>query len=130
VRCSECHREMTALFLSFVCDYCDGLRADPAPYQGFVVYRGPRDGHAREEYVFRSLRDAERWRKIQRLEGCEIRKVESSAEFRWRASTGTVRDLELADRLFEIFPDHRYAPAPNRAHVSSTPPVRPAAAAS
>jgi hypothetical protein len=114
--CDHCKRPMTALLLSYVCDYCDELRSDTTPYRGFVVYRGR--GRVREEYVFRSRRDAERWREMFKLDDCEVREVESAHEFRWRVSNGRVKDLELADRLFEIFPDHRYEPAPRRAHIA------------
>jgi hypothetical protein len=43
--------------------------------------------------------------------------VLSRTPFRWRRSTGSVRDIELADRLFEIFPDRVHDPGPNRAHL-------------
>ena len=118
MRCTDCNRPMTALLLSYVCDHCDGLQVPSTPYPGFVVYRGAPEGSVREEYVFRTHLDAERWRILSQREECEIREVESSSEFRWRVSTGSVKDLELADRLFEIFPDHRYEPAPNRAQIA------------
>lgn len=118
MRCTDCNRPMTALLLSYVCDYCDGLRIEPTPYRGFVVNRGSAEHRVREEYVFRSREDAERWRSASGLEHYEIREVASASEFRWRASTGSLKDVELADRLYEIFPDPRYEPAPNRAHIA------------
>ena len=119
MRCERCNRAMTALFISYACDYCDGLVHDELPFRGFVVYRQPApNGTVREEYVFRTRRDAERWRTLQSLDDCEIREVRSAAEFRWRKSQGSLRGIELADKLFEIYPDRRYEPSPRRAHVA------------
>jgi hypothetical protein len=114
MNCSACHRPMRPLFISYVCDYCDGLHGEPVEYDhGFVVWR-PRPTPA-QEYVFSTRRDAERWRTIQGLSGYDIREVLTATKFRWRKSTGSVKGLEMADRLIEIFPDRRHPPGPNRA---------------
>ena len=40
MQCSVCHRPMTALFISYVCDYCDGLKKDAGKQDvGYVVWR-------------------------------------------------------------------------------------------
>ena len=61
MNCPRCARPMRALFISQVCDFCDGLEGDEADWAvGFVVWRGrptPSD-----EYVFPTREDAERWR--------------------------------------------------------------------
>ncbi|MDD9944643.1 MAG: hypothetical protein OXU20_26595 [Myxococcales bacterium] len=107
---------MTPLFFSAACDFCDG-RATVQYYEGFVVYRGARDGLVHEEYVFRSLRDAKRFRSLRDMDDVEIRRVRSHEPFHWRRSGGSVKGLELADHRYAIFPDHRYEPRPFRAHV-------------
>ena len=109
---------MTPLFITAACDFCDG-RADVRYYEGFVVYRGGHDGIVHEEYVFRTIRDAQRFRALRDLEHVEIRRVRSHDPFQWRYSGGTTKGLELADHLYAIFPDHRYEPVPYRAHVAA-----------
>jgi hypothetical protein len=108
---------MRPLFISYVCDYCDGL-ADPGPLaEGWVVWRDRPPGS--EEYVFRTRDDAERWRAAKGYDDCPIRRVCSASEFRWRKSTGSLTDIELADHLFEIFPHHRYPAGGYRAHLAA-----------
>ncbi|MCZ7685653.1 MAG: hypothetical protein M5U28_45495 [Sandaracinaceae bacterium] len=67
--------------------------------------------------MFKSRADAERWRAAAGLDRFPIRSVLSRTSFRWRRSTGSVRDIELADRLFEIFPDGAHEPGANRAFL-------------
>ena len=100
MRCTKCHREMRPLFISFVCDYCDGLREEEYD-TGWVAMRDARPIPSLE-YVFRSPEDATRWIDLRGWENAEVRKVRTRAIFRWRTSRGTIRDLILADRLFEI----------------------------
>ncbi|MCA9627239.1 MAG: hypothetical protein KC766_06220 [Myxococcales bacterium] len=106
---------MTPLFVSFVCDFCDGLASDASCDRGFVVWRN-RPTPA-EEYVFRTRKDAERWRVARSLEECSVLEVRSPYPFRWRTSSGTVRDIQMADSLVSIWPDHRFASAPNHAFL-------------
>jgi hypothetical protein len=113
--CRVCGRATTPLFYSAACDWCDGL-ASVALDRGFVVWRDR--GPGASEYVFRTRADAERWISVRSLDGFPVREVLSEHGFRWRASTGSVRDLELADRLFEIYLDRRFPPAPHRAFLA------------
>ena len=116
--CEKCRRKMVQLFLSMACDHCDYGVAKDRLHRGYVVYRGSTEGVAPfEEYVFRTRMDAERWRTAAGREGCEIREVYSLSAFRWHLSRGTLRDVVLADHMFEIFPDHRYEPLPHRAFL-------------
>lgn len=111
--CPRCARPMTPLFISQVCDFCDGLRDDADWDLGFVVWRGrptPTD-----EYVFPTREDAERWKASQGLTHEPILPVRAPVKFRWRKSTGTLKDVTTADRLVTIFADRRFPPAPNRA---------------
>ena len=108
---------MTPLFFSAACDFCEG-RTPVEYHEGYVVYRGGRDGVIHQEYVFRSPEDADRFRIMRNLQDLDIRKVRSEEPFRWQYSKGTIKDLELADHLYAIFPDHRYEPGPQRAHVA------------
>jgi hypothetical protein len=114
-RCSVCGRLATPLFFSTACDWCDG-RAQVPLDRGYVVWRGRPPGSS--EYVFRTEADAERWRVTQSLDTCPVRPVLSEQPFRWRQSSGTVKGIQLADRLFEIFPDRRFATAPHRAFLA------------
>lgn len=117
MECPSCRRKMVELFLSQACDHCDYGVPKERLHRGFVVYRGADDGHC-EEYVFRTRMDAERWRTAASREGCDIREVYSLTPFRWHLSRGTLRDVVLADHMFEIYPNHRYEPLPHRAFLA------------
>ena len=119
MKCAACHRSMTALFISFACDYCDGLKTDAVKHDvGYVVWRAK--PLPALEYVFSTPEDARKWRLMQGLGHCDIREVVSPVNFRWRKSTGSIKDLETADRLIEIYGDHRYPPGPGRASLGKT----------
>lgn len=119
MQCVTCKREMVQLVYSQACDYCDFGPPKDKLYPGFVVYRKP-EAKVREEYVFRTRLDAERWRTAAGREGCEISKVYSVAPFRWQFSRGTLRDLVLADHIFEVFSDHRFELLPHRAFLAES----------
>jgi hypothetical protein len=108
---------MRPLFISQVCDFCDGIDCDEADWDiGFVVWRGrpmPVD-----EYVFATREDGERWKRAKGMTDEPILVVRAPIKFRWRKSTGTV-DVTTADRLVTIFADRRFPPAPNRAYLVS-----------
>lgn len=120
MQCQTCKREMIQLFLTQACDHCDYGVPKERLHRGFVVYRGANENGTCEEYVFRTRMDAERWRTAAGREGCDIHEVYSLSAFRWHLSRGTLRDVVLADHMFEIFPDHRYEPLPHRAFLSIT----------
>lgn len=117
VMCQRCAKPLRPLFISMVCDYCDGLTSAPSDYDhGWVVWRGrpmPAD-----EYVFSSRDEAERWRDIQGLVSCPVREVLAPLKFIWRISSGAVKGLRMADRPVTIYPDRRFPPAPNRAFLA------------
>jgi hypothetical protein len=110
---------MIALFISFVCDYCDGLTNDGSDDdRGYVVWRA-RPMPA-QEYVFPTREHAQRWRDVQGLAHCEIREVRTMSKFRWRKSTGSITGLEMADHLFEIYPNRRHPAGLHRAFLSDS----------
>ena len=114
--CTRCSRPLRPLFISLVCDFCDGLVAEDAEYdRGWVVWRGrpmPAD-----EYVFSTREDAERWREVQGLEHCPVLEVRAPVRFRWRTSNGSIKGLRMADRPVTIYPDRRFPLGPNRAFL-------------
>ncbi len=114
--CPDCQRPMTALFFSCVCDFCDGVLDETAFDIGYIVL------HARsmpaQHYVFPSVEHAERWRSENGLAEAPIREVRAPIRFNWRVSTGTLKDLITADKLVTIYPNHRFAPEPNRAYLA------------
>ncbi len=118
MQCPRCARPMKPLFISLVCDFCDGIDVDDSDWDlGFVVWRGrpmPSD-----EYVFPTPEDAERWKQVNGMTDEPILPVRAPFKFRWRRSTGTVKDITTADRLVTIFADRRFPPAPNRAYIAA-----------
>jgi len=118
MQCSTCKREMVSLFLTQACDYCDYGVPKERLHRGFIVCQ-PDLQIPQDEYVFRTRLDAERWRVVSGRENCGIYMVYSLAPFQWHLSRGTLREVILADHLFEIFPSHRYEPLPNRAFIAA-----------
>jgi hypothetical protein len=115
--CSRCESPMTLLFISFVCDYCERPNFG-GMYRGYVVWRHSDDGRPHRQYVFATFEAAERWQKIRGLVDADVRDVLSREPFRWHQRRGLVKNLELADKLFEVYPDHRFKPGPNRAFLA------------
>ena len=115
--CPRCGTKMIPLFISYVCDHCDNPHPE-VENSGYVVWRDDPDEHERRHYVFPSRTSAERWRSLRGLADARVVKVLSPVPFNFRRSRGSAKDLELADRLFEIFPDHRFEPGPNRAFLA------------
>lgn len=101
--CPECGGRMTFLFLSVVCEHCESPKTSPSGDYGYIVWRSRPPGSC--EYVFKTEKDATTWRAAAGLDRFPIRKVFAKNGFRWRPSTGSVANITLADRLFEIYPD-------------------------
>jgi hypothetical protein len=59
------------------------------------------------------------WRSLQNLEDqAEVRCVLSEHPIPWRVASGLAAGLVSADRLFEIFSDHRFPPGPYKAFIA------------
>jgi hypothetical protein len=108
---------MRPLFISYACDHCDGL-VDSFDFRGFICLRKTRTLPC-EEYIFATRADAERWRELNGLFEAEIKEVRGDKPFRWQPSRGTIRGIIIADRLFEVFPDHKFESRPNRCFIAS-----------
>lgn len=100
---------MTQLFLTQACDHCDYGPNKESLFKGYVVCSQD-NTFPSEEYVFRSLMDAERWKTVTAAakENSDIFEVYSLNSYRWHLSQGTVRDIVLADRMYTIHADHKY----------------------
>lgn len=110
MRCPTCHRATTPLFTSRACDYCDGVVDFTAFDRGWVVYGGdPTERH----YVFAERAQAQAWRAKKGRETHDILEVISEDGFTWR---GTPDGL-VADRVYYVYPDHRFEPASDRAFL-------------
>lgn len=120
MQCPACKRQMVKIFLTQACDHCDyGVPKDRL-HHGFIVYRPRAEGESStEEYVFRTHADAERWREAAGREGCAIVDVYSLSPFRWHLSRGTLRDVVLADHMFEVFENWKYEALPHRCFLGS-----------
>jgi hypothetical protein len=112
---------MTQLFLTQACDHCDYGVDRACVHRGYLI-RGDvdpaedaEDGVLATAYVFRTTLDAERWRTAAGRENWPIYEALSLTPYRWILSRGTLRDVALADAMFEIFADHRFEALPNRA---------------
>lgn len=116
--CPDCGRAMTLLFVNYVCDYCDGKDgSEPTTgHRGWIVWKTSNDP-GRKEYVFKTRADAERWRSIRQLEGFDVVRIVTKDPIPWQISRGSIRDLELASRLYEIYPNHKYAEGQYKAHI-------------
>lgn len=114
MRCEYCQRPMLQLFTSCVCEHCD---AEPHGdfFRGWVVWPEHPVGLV-QTWVFRTTDDAQRWL-TNRADG-DVRAVLSREPFTWTRSRGPLKDVVLAERPFEIYPDHRHPPGKNRAFLA------------
>lgn len=116
MQCPTCRRDMTPLFFSVACDYCDGVKTLNAPFTGYVVWSDEFTAPARA-YVFSRPEFAERWLSMRGPENASVRQVASTHPFRWRSGVQSTSDLEFADTLVEIHLDSKYEPGPHRAFL-------------
>ena len=117
--CPDCQRPMRLLFTSYACDHCDGLA--PSDLQrGYIVLESTTKLGRSPFYVFRTRTDAALWRSAQELQHCPVVEVLTECEVSWRVTSGTLEGVELADKQFLIYPDHRFPPGPNRAFLAPT----------
>lgn len=113
--CPKCTREMTPLFISMVCDYCDGLVDETQGWDaGYVVWRGL--PMPTEELVFASLEDAQRWKLANGMFLEPIRTVRSPFRFHWQRNAGGT-PVRVAERPVTIFPTRAFPFGPNRAYL-------------
>jgi hypothetical protein len=115
VRCPDCKRPMTALFTSYVCDYCDGL-VEIAWQRGFVVFRGDADFN-RVIYVFPTMTDAARYRSVNGWQDYPIREVWFEIPVPWKTASNQLEGVSIAVRPFTLHRDHRFESAPYHAFL-------------
>lgn len=119
MNCPICSRAMTALFTSYRCDWCDyGPGNVEMLHRGYSLIECAFES-GDERPVFRTRREAERWREVRELPGAEVREVFALNAYKWQLSRGQECQLVVADRLHEIYTDHRYKPLPYRAFLRS-----------
>lgn len=118
MRCSRCDRPMLALFTSYVCDWCDGPPRGTF-HKGWVAW-DPTAPPPTTTLVFPDPASARRWMS-DRSPALEVRQVLSEAPFRWVPSRGTMRGIELADRAYQVFPDHRFPAQPGAVFLAPAP---------
>jgi hypothetical protein len=108
---------MRPLFTSYACDWCDGLSQPVAVARGWVLWRPGDEAQARELYVFPSREMADYYRRETGAEGTP-RQILCETPIRWTRGRGRVKNLELADKLYTVYPDCRFEPGPYRAYVA------------
>jgi hypothetical protein len=128
MRCPACKRSMTALFTSYACDWCDGLKKPIPVARGWVIWRKNTTStdEERECYVFPTPQMAEYYRSVTNVEG-DVRQVLSETPIRWSDGKGNIKNLRLAERLYTIYPNHKFEPGPFRAFLAPEDEVRRAA---
>jgi hypothetical protein len=119
MRCPACKRSMTALFTSYACDWCDGHKQPIPVARGWVIWRPDPGGEPRECYVFPTPQMAQYYRRVTQTEG-DIREVLSEQPIPWSDGKGNIKNLRLAERLYTVFPDHRFEPGPFRAYLAGS----------
>ena len=106
---------MRPLFVSYACDYCDGL-VEISWHSGFIVFRGD-DDYSRPVFVFPTRMDAALYRQANGWQHHPIREVNFEIPVQWRASTGSITGITLAARPFTLHRDHRFEPLPYAAFL-------------
>lgn len=118
--CPDCGQKMILLFTSAVCDNCEPsgrVGGGGGLDHGFIVWRSRPPGSC--EYVFKTMNDAVKWRDAAGLGRFPVRSVATRTPFRWRRSSGSVADIDLADRLYEIYPDANHPAGKNKAYLDT-----------
>lgn len=110
MRCPTCQRPMLALFTTCVCEHCDG-EPEGEFHRGWVVRPSQLVG-VLKTWVFRYGHDARTWRD-HRSDGIVLA-VLSDRPFTWQRGRGPLKGLELAERPYEIYEDHRHPIGPSR----------------
>ena len=123
MQCAVCKREMTQLFLTTCCDYCDYEPAESLLYSGYICFVGM---FGYEEYVFREVRDADRWKSIAAVPESVVRRVYSLSRFTWQVAIGVLNGTVLADQRYVLSPDHRYAAGAKRVFLARLEPKQDA----
>ena len=119
MRCQACHRSMRPMFMSCVCDYCDGL-VEIDWHRGYIVFRGDED-FARPVYVFPSRTDAAIYRSYHGWQTFPILEIRYEHPVGWRTAIGDLEGVTIAERPFALYPDHRFPSAPFAGHLAPRP---------
>ena len=106
---------MTPLFVSYVCDYCDGL-VEVSWFSGYIVFRGE-DDFSRPVFVFPTRMDAALYRQANNWQHFPIREVHFEQPVQWRPSRGSITGITLAAQPFELHRDHRFESVPYSAYL-------------
>jgi hypothetical protein len=101
---------MTALFVSYVCDFCDG-HVPIAWLSGFIVFHGD-DDFARPVFVFPSRTEAAMYRRVKETNEAQIREIHFEHPVRWKRASGALDGVTIAAQPFELHRDHRFEPKP------------------
>ena len=117
MRCTDCERPLLALFYTMVCESCTAAPAGRFHVAYAVIEEAPRDA-VQLTYVWRTRHDAVRWRTIRGDESRPVHAVLSEHPFVWREASGSAEGLIVGSQLCEIYPDHRFPPAENRAFLA------------
>jgi hypothetical protein len=108
---------MTILFVSAVCDWCDGLKQSKASDTGYVVFEPFSGTGSVDLEVFPSPDQAMYYQRTLRIPG-EIRKVITDAPIRWQSADTAMPGLIVADVRFKIYADSKFEPGPYKAYLS------------
>ena len=105
------------MFFSRTCEYCASKPDIEKCHVGYIIVQDEITDGGEFHYVFPTIGCAYRWQFYQSKIGT-IRKILSYEEFVWRKPRGTTRDIELADRMFEVFPNHKFMQGHGRAFLA------------
>lgn len=113
--CSTCKREMVSLFLHAKCDWCDFGPEPSQLHKGFIVEPlGFQDGVT---YVFQTIEDAERWLTASGRENSCIQQVGGLTPFTWHNSRGTLKDVLLATKVYQVHATHKHVFSATAVHL-------------
>jgi hypothetical protein len=101
---------MRPLFVSYACDWCDGL-VEVDWYSGFIVFRGD-DDFVRPVYVFPTRTEAALYRQLMGWQTFPIREVHFEHPVRWKTAVGQLDGVTIASSPFELHRDHRFESRP------------------
>lgn len=111
--CTNCGQPMLALFTTWVCENCENMKTPK--WYGYVVYR--LTDKILNYCVFPTFKDADEWKKVNGIKDSDVCLVALCSEPVFKQSTGILKNISIAQQLYEIYPDNDFEPKPHRGYV-------------
>jgi hypothetical protein len=84
-------------------------------WYGYVVYR--LTDKILNYCVFPTFKDADEWKRINDIKDADVCLAALCSSPVFKQSSGVLKNLSIAQQLYEIYPDNDFEPKPHRGYV-------------